>query len=438
MKRKFSAFLLLCMIPTLSFASVEGNIDKRVVIGWVGSEPAYVKKLKKTDPSKVDIKWNTTTYNNYVCIGSGKGCASGEFISPKHILTNAHVAEGCGLDGKPQCTIQTSDGKTLLGKVVFYGIKEWKEGRDTHKGDDWQILEITTPNFCSRHYFGYVSPTPFSGGMWRAGFGQLRVISDKEFENIRKAYNSAISKWWIPNDKFDKVGLKIDYDNLANSMLTAFQEKFAELTGENFFNDYLFDNGTLKLVQNCSILEKKGTGNARHNCYSWPGDSGGSIQNSSKNQITLLNNSARLIIGGKKAYSFGVRTENIFSKTVIDALNTAKENCKSSPQPKPTPKPQPGPEPTPSNERAIGGECLVSDLPPHASAGHYIKSGRQKYDCGTGGVCSCGATQCESGYYLVVNASGNSQGWCYTRRCPSGKHLNIIDGYKTDTKCVDD
>ena len=107
------------------------------------------------------------------------------------------------------------------------------------------------------------------------------------------------------------------------------------------------------------------------------------------------------------------------------------------PTPGPEPAPTPGPTPTP-NERDIGGECLKSDLPPHSVAGHYIKSGLKKYDCKNGKVCSCAATECESGYYLVVNSNGWSQGWCYTRRCPTGKHLNIIDDVKTDTKCVDD
>ena len=428
MIRKFVyAFLPLCLIPSRVFAGVEGKKDPRQVIGWVGTKPTR------------NI-WNTPKYNSYVCIGTGKRCSSGEFISPKHILTNSHVATGCGVDGVPECTIQTSDKKTLSAKVVFHGGSTPKDYKISN-GTDWSILEITTPNFCGKHYFEYLKSTPVSGEMWRAGFGQLRVMSDEEFDAVRSAYMSALKKTenlffaWAKAPK----GLEIDYNNLGTKLMTQFQEEFTALTDKNFVRDFLYDYGTLKLVKNCAIL-KKTSGMARHSCASWPGDSGSTIQNESS-QITLLNNSGYRFIGGTMYLSFGVPIENIFSSfKITNALKNAKENCGKEPNPEPKlepgPKPKPKPELSP-DERDIGKDCFVADLPPHATVGHYIKSGSKKLDCANGKSCSCAATQCETGYYLVVNSSGYSQGWCYRRSCPKNQHLNIIDGYKTDTKCID-
>lgn len=49
--------------------------------------------------------------------------------------------------------------------------------------------------------------------------------------------------------------------------------------------------------------------------------------------------------------------------------------------------------------------CWPEDLPPHATAGHYVYINAQK-------PVGCAATECEEGYYLVRNAEGQSQGWC--------------------------
>ena len=50
----------------------------------------------------------------------------------------------------------------------------------------------------------------------------------------------------------------------------------------------------------------------------------------------------------------------------------------------------------------------------------------------------CVASTCKSGFYLVVNANGESQGWCTaTISCPENQEMKIIDGTKTDRSCVD-
>lgn len=55
-----------------------------------------------------------------------------------------------------------------------------------------------------------------------------------------------------------------------------------------------------------------------------------------------------------------------------------------------------------------------------------------------GNEIKCVASTCKSNFYLVVNANGNSQGWCTAKiSCPENKEMKIIDGTKTDRTCVD-
>ncbi len=84
-----------------------------------------------------------------------------------------------------------------------------------------------------------------------------------------------------------------------------------------------------------------------------------------------------------------------------------------------------------------GDPCPTDRLPQFATAGQYIangvnaQTGLQKW--------KCAATACKDGTYLVLDDKGVSQGWCvaasYCDKVPNS-HLNIIDGNKTDLKCV--
>lgn len=77
-----------------------------------------------------------------------------------------------------------------------------------------------------------------------------------------------------------------------------------------------------------------------------------------------------------------------------------------------------------------GDACDAGDLPQYATAGKWIASGH-------GGSITCAATACKNGTYLVVNASGASQGWCTAPiKCENGT-MRIIDNTKTDRTCVD-
>lgn len=86
-------------------------------------------------------------------------------------------------------------------------------------------------------------------------------------------------------------------------------------------------------------------------------------------------------------------------------------------------------------QNKAGDACSGTDLSAvnFATAGVYVNSG---------GTLKCAATACKSGTYLVVNAGGQSMGWCVAASyCKSTKKLNnhtlnIIDGTKTDLQCI--
>ena len=432
---KQSVFLLLGMIPSAAFCGI-GTIDKREY-----------------------VTWDTGIYKNYVKICSGSGCGTGQFITSKHILTNKHVAECCGIDKEYECEVYLSDGDYKFAKVIDTGggldLCKYNRNRDIGYGLDWSIIEITEPGF-HHSYFDFQSSKTGSG-FSRAGFGGLKVLTNDDIRNIKIAYEKWLKKVYPRNtrkrNKVASYGADLELGNYSfydgrdidgyKSTITyqTFFDEFGKLTDKDFYKDYLNDSNNLKVIKNCRITESTHR-SINHTCEGWHGDSGSAILDSS-NVITGLHNRGLSYAGA--TFIAGVHNRGVpIHSDLYDAIDRVKKSQtpkKSKPN-KPSAPASPGPTPnnpsTPSGERKIGGECLVPDLPPHATAGHYIKSGLKKYDCGTDGVCSCAATQCESGYYLVVNASGNSQGWCYTRRCPSGKHLNIIGETKTDTKCVDD
>lgn len=65
---------------------------------------------------------------------------------------------------------------------------------------------------------------------------------------------------------------------------------------------------------------------------------------------------------------------------------------------------------SPAPQLHAGDPCPADRLPQYATAGKYIKNGRNEQTGLDKFVCA--ATQCMSGTYLVKNERGQSQGWC--------------------------
>lgn len=392
------------------------------------------------------VDWNTEPYNNYVRICSENGCGTGEFVSYRYILTNKHVAECCGIAGDSECMVYTSDGKGVAAKVVATGggISQCKfdNGKDLETGLDWSIIEILNKDFIKQRIVdnktGFDSFLTYNGNnLKRAGFGALKVLNDDDIKNIKTAYEIWFKEKY-PEFTMQNIDLERDqkYVKSKPDFYKTFLDKFKEITGKDFVYEYLFDSTKLKAINDC-VITKTTNKSFSHTCDGWHGDSGSAILDP-LNRIIGLDNCGYSYVGTTQVSNYGVPVTEEMKKTLffyISKDNKTEEPV--SPDVPENPNPVPVPPVLPGN-RDVGLDCLKSDLPPHAVSGHYIQSGSKKLACNNGGHCSCAATVCESGYYLVVNAKGWSQGWCYTRRCPSGQHLNIIDKTKTDTKCVDD
>ena len=327
---------------------ISGSADKRTVIGWLRDRPDYV-------PPSTKNMWNTSPYNSIVHISNHLASGTGEFISPKHILTNAHVSADCGMSNFQNCQIDTSDGRTLSAHVVFYGAtglyntELWR----TNIGNDWQILEVVD-NYCRQEYrdLDLEKTATTTSGLWRAGFGGLRVLYKSDIDAIRKAYDAYLRAGGINSGR----GIVIDTkDPNFNVDYKVFLDEFARITGKDFMRDYQRDGGTLKLIQNCGFYGVDsgvpGGNVVFHDCDAWPGDSGSTIKRMSSNRIAGLENETWMYVTtyDDVQYTDGALLVDrfIYNPNIQSALKRAEQECKDWKPDDPEPiKPQPiKPEP---------------------------------------------------------------------------------------------
>ena len=315
--------LFLSLLSAYAFGGVGNYVDKRRVIGWVDSKPAYVSANQQN-------MWNTAPYNSIVLINNGRNSyGTGEFISPKHILTNTHVAQCCGCkdaDGsvRKKCSITTSDGSVLDASVVAYGART---SEDIILRQDWSILEVE--NYCSKNHFTYTTNSHITSGvlapnLWQAGFGELRILSENDIKNIRAAYREWIkTSKNIPEDWNNAFqgNVVLDISKNGRDAYKVFFDKYREITGKDFVSDCFRDFRTLKRNDNCSIFRVT-NGIGYHNCQTWHGDSGSTLQTPS-NEIQLLHRGGGEYITHQKSYvNHGPTAAEIFSRPdVIELLS---------------------------------------------------------------------------------------------------------------------
>ncbi len=84
-----------------------------------------------------------------------------------------------------------------------------------------------------------------------------------------------------------------------------------------------------------------------------------------------------------------------------------------------------------NNNQKTKNNSKKNGCTPEVLAGLNAAKGKETKDGG------CVAKECNPGYYFVYK-NGIYQGWCVGNGyCKNGKKLNIIDGDKTDLKCID-
>ena len=481
-KTTASFFIGLALICD-AYAGISGSADKREVIGWIGDQPDYVSNF----PS-VRYIWNSSPYSSIVQVRSGTTRGTGEFISPRHVLTNAHVAQECGIGGKNDCKIYTSNNQELSAREVFYGVKltgvngefdsaKWYKNR----GNDWAVLEIVG-DYCHKEYRTPQKANATTDNLWRAGFGGLRVLDASDISAIRSAYKTYLRSGGKPDARGMAFG---DSGSVFSTKFQKFFDEFKKNTGKDFIADYNQDSNTLKIIRDCKFtgLDKTSYNSrnvVKHSCDAWAGDSGSGIKDASTNDLVGLDYAGTSYITTTKqdiSLDQAILAHTIYSPEIQEAIKQSMTSCTTNKpikgtkpiEPKPieqeppvwaTPKepvvpaqnpvppvqePTKPTEPEPvkptlePKERELWGQCLASDLAqkPHAMAGRYIPHGLNDLECKGGKKCACAATACEEGWYLAASAKGTSNGYCRSGKCPKGKHPNIING-NLMTGCVKD
>ncbi|MBR6597852.1 MAG: hypothetical protein IKK76_00420 [Alphaproteobacteria bacterium] len=378
-----SIWLCMMILPQMVRADTY-NYDPRRYIGSVNGMDYDSAARHRT------IKWADAKYNQIVRIYSNGGAGTGIFISPKHVLTNKHVAECCGVTNiayNDECTVTTANGDVYTATLIATGtddkdnpairndnqadpyvslrqhcdVKEADTGY-TIDGRDWAIIELTDPdNYrnASDIQIKYTTSTTAGPVNFRAGFSSLRVLSDEDIRHIRTAYRFAFlfNRYVDLHDTFeyfDESTLKYyqiqspsDDLKAAIKYFESFSDKYRELAGKYFWEDCLNDSKNLKIMENCRLISQNtyyDDNRWEETCAGWAGDSGSALVRNDK--IVCLHNSGdRRIATAKEKRQYDtlddfprycIPTEYIFTDKIQQILDDAMNAANTPQQPTPT------------------------------------------------------------------------------------------------------
>lgn len=275
------------------------------------------------------VDWSERPYNNYVRICNRYGCGTGQFISAAHILTSKQVANCCGIGKNNECMVYTSDGDKLLSHVIMagggLGNCSFNKLQDIGSGMDWSVLALNNPNDVKtriktrRHGLEYSESTTATRGLTRAGFGDLKVLSNSDIVAIKDSYDQWLKKVY-PLNAFDRMKESrrgadmqlLNYDingQRGRRQYDTFLTEFRNRTGKDFINEYLNDSDKLKAISDCAIKSGR-SGLITHTCDAWRGDSGGAILDY-LNRIVAITGSSSQVIAGTGNMNTGVGINSI-------------------------------------------------------------------------------------------------------------------------------
>lgn len=343
-------------VITSSEAETTYNYDTRRYIGSIDGRASY-----NSDAVHETIKWDTPIYNTVVHISynNNKNIGTGTLISPKHILTNKHVAQCCGIKHNPPCKVtlhnQEQFDATLVATSTAKKDEPAMRDETTEEylkddallrscsfdpemiadGQDWAIIELKDAEIKS---YAQYDTTSLGNIDFRAGFASLRVLSDDDITNIREAYTEAFA-----NQRGTFVELKeYDENTDAKKRFENFKEIYAGKVGSPFLQDCLNDTNNLKITTGCDLVEKKdnydGDKRTETTCTGWAGDSGSALIRN--NKIVCLHNSGNRALVTKTdnpnyskintIHRFCIPTDYIFSQSVTNMLNNAINNAQGT------------------------------------------------------------------------------------------------------------
>ena len=330
------------------------------------------------------IKWADAKYNQIVKIDSNGGVGTGTFISPKHVLTNKHIAECCGVTNivdNDECIVKTASGDVYNATLVATGgthgnppaVRQdntpdpyatlrpycmFDEGREESatEGSDWSILELTDPDQYRNIddiEITYEATTTQGPVDFRAGFSGLRVLSNEDIRRIREAYNHAFANSTTTDAYYVNLDAGAYGEYLDKSTLTHyntqnpsdnvraaikyfkdFSDKYHELTNKYFWEDCLNDSKNLKIMENCRLISQDTDDDDnrwKETCAGWAGDSGSALVRG--NKIVCLHNSGDRKIATTNENSrfntlddfprYCIPTEYIFTNPIRQIVNNA-------------------------------------------------------------------------------------------------------------------
>ncbi|GHT57900.1 hypothetical protein FACS18945_3140 [Bacteroidia bacterium] len=215
------------------------------------------------------VDWNTAPYNSIVQVAilEGGHC-TGTMTTGKKILTAAH----CGK------SLEAAGQMRFINHLrTIYKAEKFITGEGVANSRDWSIISVKDPNNqtpsirISSHLSG-------DADVKTVGFGGMKILSDKEIQQVRKAY----VKYLDNSEGFDMSSRISRFIAFFNSELDVYAY-YADTDYIKFKNSdeykavsdiFLSDANNLK-SSNCNVSFNSSNILSASKCQNWGGDSGG-------------------------------------------------------------------------------------------------------------------------------------------------------------------
>lgn len=239
------------------------------------------------------LDWNAPEYQSFVKIGSDSDNATfctGQFIAPNIILTAYHCVGKCTTGNDSRCHITTSDGQREYVRVVsefdeLTASQMLFRPYQSSTNEDLAFLKPINKNYTHDTFFDMTSKC-YTGDVFNAGFGNMRILSDAEMSQICQLYvNMLKQRAWINYQKkrtefgINEAEFKSKltyYDNTE-----VFQSDISDLDKilqENNIEKIFEDTERFKVDKRC-IVTRCDKDRGQNTCIVTPGNSGGALVN---------------------------------------------------------------------------------------------------------------------------------------------------------------
>ncbi|MBD5389355.1 trypsin-like serine protease [bacterium] len=235
--------------------------------------------------------WNAPEYRNFVKIGSDTTDATfctGQFVAPNLILTAYHCVGDCTAGNDSPCHITTSDGQREYVRMVsdFGELTPLQMSFQHYKSptnEDMAFLRPINENYTHDTFFDMTSKC-YTGNVFNAGFGNMRILSDAEISKIHRLYVDMLKQRdWISYSKGrTEFGMTEDefkshltyYDN--TEVFRSDTLDLDKILQENNVEKIFEDTERFKVDKVCVVTqcdEERG----QNTCIVAPGNSGGAL-----------------------------------------------------------------------------------------------------------------------------------------------------------------